>query len=195
VARRRARRLLTGGGRALHASGSLAAPPVYRIDHVSDGDTVVLRTASAYASSRSTRPRPSSAASATGERLRCGRRRCFCAAHAYACSPSLRPWDIFVVNVDGSGVKRLKQPPRTRRRTDDDWSQDPSWSPDGKRIAFDGARKESRGVPDIYVMRADGSGVRRIAGGSAYQWYPVWSPDGRKIMFEAFVGNPLKETR
>jgi endonuclease YncB( thermonuclease family) len=43
VARRRARRLLTGGGRALHASGSLAAPPVYRIDHVSDGDTVVLR--------------------------------------------------------------------------------------------------------------------------------------------------------
>jgi hypothetical protein len=24
---------------ALHASSSLAAPPVYRIDHVSDGDT------------------------------------------------------------------------------------------------------------------------------------------------------------
>jgi Tol biopolymer transport system component len=104
-----------------------------------------------------------------------------------------RPWDIFVVNVDGSGVARLTQPPRTRRRTDDDWSQDPSWSPDGKRIAFDGARKETRGIPDIYVMRADGSGERRIAGGPAFQWYPVWSPDGRKIMFEAFVGNPLKE--
>jgi Tol biopolymer transport system component len=101
---------------------------------------------------------------------------------------------IFVVNVDGSGVKRLT---RTRRRTDDDWSENPSWSPDGKLIAFDGARTETNGflIPDIYVMRADGTGERRLAGGRASQWLPVWSPDGRKIMFEQFVGDALRHPK
>jgi Tol biopolymer transport system component len=96
--------------------------------------------------------------------------------------------EIFVVNLDGSGVKRLTQSPRTRRRTDDDWSQDPSWSPDGKQIAFDGARKETGELPHIYVMRADGTRTHRLTGGRAYQWNPVWSPDGRTILFEQFVG-------
>jgi TolB protein len=117
-----------------------------------------------------------------------GRRLAFSGGHR-------RTDEIFIVNVDGSGVKRLTQEPRTRRRTDDDWSQDPSWSPDGKRIAFDGARKETRGVPDIYLMRADGTGVRRLAGGRAYQWNPVWSPDGHKILYEQFVGDPFVESK
>lgn len=80
-----------------------------------------------------------------------GRRLTFSGGHR-------RAEEIFVVNIDGSGVKQLTRPPRTRRRTEDDWSEDPSWSPNGKRIVFDGARKETRGVPDIYVMRADGTG-------------------------------------
>jgi Tol biopolymer transport system component len=105
-----------------------------------------------------------------------------------------RAEEIFIVNVDGSGVKQLTRPPRTRRRTEDDWSGDPSWSPNRKRIVFDGARKETRGVPDIYVMRADGTAVRRLAGGRAFQWNPVWSPDGRRIMFEQFVGDPFEES-
>src|SRR5919108_1282876 len=46
-----------------------------------------------------------------------------------------RPEEIFVVNVDGSGVKQLTRPPRKRRRTDDDWFENPSWSPDGKRTS------------------------------------------------------------
>jgi Tol biopolymer transport system component len=98
---------------------------------------------------------------------------------------------IFVVNVDGSGVKRVTQPPRGRRRMED-WSQNPSWSPDGKWIAFDGARTATGDflLPDIYVMRADGTGERRLAGGRALQYFPVWSPDGRTILFEQFVGTP-----
>jgi Tol biopolymer transport system component len=103
--------------------------------------------------------------------------------------------EIFVVNVDGSGVKRLTQPPRTRRRTDDDWSQDPSWSPDGKRIAFDGARKETGELPHIYVMRADGTRIHRLTRARAYQWNPVWSPDGRTILYEQFVDNVVGAKR
>ena len=99
--------------------------------------------------------------------------------------------EIFVVNVDGSGVKRLTYPPAGRRRTDD-YFENPSWSPDGNWIAFDGEREGTRGLllPHIHVMRADGTGVRQITRGYAFQWGPVWSPDGRKILYEQFVGIP-----
>jgi Tol biopolymer transport system component len=117
-----------------------------------------------------------------------GRRLAFSGGHK-------RAEEIFVVNVDGSGVKQLTRPPRTRRRTDDDWFENPSWSPDGKRIAFDGARKETNGLPQIYVMRADGTGQRRLTRARAYQWNPVWSPDGRTILYEQFVGDPFEESK
>ena len=42
-----------------------------------------------------------------------GRRLAFSGGHK-------RAEEIFVVNVDGTGVKQLTRPPRTRRRTDDD---------------------------------------------------------------------------
>jgi Tol biopolymer transport system component len=100
--------------------------------------------------------------------------------------------EIFAVNIDGSGIKRLTYPPGGRRRGVDDYLENPSWSPEGNLIAFDGAREETRGLmlPHIYVMRADGTGVRRITHGYALQWLPAWSPDGRKIMFEQFAGIP-----
>ena len=46
------------------------SPTTYRIDHVTAGDTVVLGTAGRCASSRSTRPRSTSASRATGGRHR-----------------------------------------------------------------------------------------------------------------------------
>ena len=51
--------------------------------------------------------------------------------------------------------------------------QGPSWSPDGKRIAF------YSGVGDIYVIDADGSHLERILNPNPRcgDVYPVWSPD------------------
>ena len=48
----------------------------------------------------------------------------------------------------------------------------PAWSPDGKYIAFvsNGAH---RGLGDIYVMKADGTGQRRLTKGVDNQW-PDW---------------------
>jgi Tol biopolymer transport system component len=54
------------------------------------------------------------------------------------------------------------------------------YSPDGTKIAFASARD---GDYDIYVMNADGSGVRQITSNSSPDNFPTWSPDGTRIAF------------
>ncbi len=56
----------------------------------------------------------------------------------------------------------------------------PSWSPDRDRIAFASDRD---GYPAIYVMKADGSDVRRVSEEGVEAFYPSWSPDGRLAFF------------
>lgn len=58
---------------------------------------------------------------------------------------------------------------------------DPAWSPDGRKIAFVD-QSASRGT--LYVMNADGSGVRRVVRRGFDAGWPSWSPDGRSIAFD-----------
>ncbi len=67
--------------------------------------------------------------------------------------------------------------------TDDgEWQ---SWSPDGSRIAFSSHRSDpdptdDLEVIDVFTMRADGSGVRKITDSRGDKRVsPSWSPDGR----------------
>lgn len=57
---------------------------------------------------------------------------------------------------------------------------EPAWSPDGRLIAFVSKRD---GVSHVYVMNADGTGVRRLTDARAEDGGPTWSPDGRRIAF------------
>jgi Ca2+-binding RTX toxin-like protein len=61
---------------------------------------------------------------------------------------------------------------------------DPAWSPDGTRIAFDGSRDDP-GNQDVYVMNADGTGVRRLTSDLADDSHPAWAPDGSAIAFQS----------
>ena len=63
---------------------------------------------------------------------------------------------------------------------------DPAWSPDGKRIVFTRTKNVYRSL-QVYVMRADGSGVHRITSGR-YDLRPAWSPDGRWIAYQSETG-------
>lgn len=68
-------------------------------------------------------------------------------------------------------------------------SYDPAWSPDGRMLAFAGDSSPGVGEDqpaDIYVMAADGSGVRAVVAGSGHESQPAWSPDGTEIAFARY---------
>jgi Periplasmic component of the Tol biopolymer transport system len=56
----------------------------------------------------------------------------------------------------------------------------PSYSPDEKFICFNSDRS---GLQQIYIMRSDGSKVKRISYGKGLYGTPVWSPRGDLIAF------------
>ena len=80
-------------------------------------------------------------------------------------------WKIHLMDIDGKNVQQL-----TKGIAQD---SDPSWSPDGKRIAF----WSDRGNGGLYVMNADGEDVRLLTNQPAR--LPAWSPDGKRIAFYA----------
>ena len=103
-------------------------------------------------------------------------------------------FDIHVVRPDGSGRSNLTNFPSLY--------SDIAWSPEGKKIAFisnrdvrrialignqfEGPmRPPERRSPDIYVMNADGSDVRRLTFDLASDRRPAWSPDSSKIAFQS----------
>src|SRR6185369_5563525 len=58
---------------------------------------------------------------------------------------------------------------------------DPSWSPDGKQLAFTSNRT---GQFRLYVMNADGSEQRDLLGNDQLgSLFPAWSADGKQILF------------
>ncbi len=88
--------------------------------------------------------------------------------------------EIYVMNADGSGQTRL-----TNNRASDRY---PSWSPDGRRIAFYSTRDDDF-CGDLYVMNADGSGKTNLTRNVPYGgWSASWSPDGHRIAFVTGCG-------
>lgn len=63
--------------------------------------------------------------------------------------------------------------------------ESPRWSPDGRHIAFASTRDSAGGLPqnDIFVMNADGTGVRNLSRHGGEDFDPKWSADGRSIVF------------
>jgi TolB protein len=88
---------------------------------------------------------------------------------------------VFVMNADGSRQRRITSLFSAKRG---------AWSPDGRRLAFDGRAYQTLFDFDIFVARADGTRARRITRGPGRDLMPAWSPDGRTI---AFSRQPTEE--
>jgi TolB protein len=82
--------------------------------------------------------------------------------------------EVWTMKEDGTGRARLTNLYSAKRGT---------WSPDGRRLVFDGRFYRTLFDFDIGVMNADGTGVRRITRGPERDILASWSPDGRWIVF------------
>ncbi|HRO68345.1 MAG TPA: biopolymer transporter Tol, partial [Pseudobdellovibrionaceae bacterium] len=103
-------------------------------------------------------------------------------------------FDIFESDLQGKKIKRL-----TREKG---YDAEGSYSPDGKWIAFASNRdgytaklsdedrklfeRDPSYMMDIYIMKSDGTGVKRLTDSKGYDGGPFFSADGKKITWRRF---------
>ena len=82
--------------------------------------------------------------------------------------------EIWVAEADGSNPQQLTHGPGVSQGS-------PSWSPDGRRIAFDALGKDS--LRHLWMIDADGGAPRQLTTDKDEQVVPTWSRDGRWIYY------------
>ncbi|MFF0823197.1 hypothetical protein ACFYUR_22770 [Micromonospora haikouensis] len=75
--------------------------------------------------------------------------------------------DIFVVGVDGTGLRQVTDGTNDNRR--------PTWSPDGTTLAFE--RRDDAGVPQVHRVPVDGGPVTALTARPEGAGEPAWDPD------------------
>jgi Tol biopolymer transport system component/imidazolonepropionase-like amidohydrolase len=86
---------------------------------------------------------------------------------------------IWTMKPDGSGLKQL-----TFGHGDD---REPSFSPDGKTIAF-ASDRAFKGSYDIWTVDVATGTLTQKTSSEADEYEPAWSPDGKEIAFVSGVG-------
>ncbi|HSK70137.1 MAG TPA: carboxypeptidase regulatory-like domain-containing protein [Pyrinomonadaceae bacterium] len=81
---------------------------------------------------------------------------------------------IFTMNPDGSDAKRITNSTSTISE------DEPDWSPDGSEIVFVGSNGSE---PRIYLVRIDGTNLRRLTAENERENSPAWSLDGTRIAY------------
>ncbi len=88
--------------------------------------------------------------------------------------------DIWAVSVGGTNAIRLTNNPADER--------DPSWSPDGQRLAYSSHKD---GNWEIYIQTLVGDEPTRMTYDLSFQANPVWSPDAAYLAYESYLGDNL----
>ena len=82
--------------------------------------------------------------------------------------------DIYIMNADGSNVRRLTDAPG--------YDGGPFFSPDNERIVWRHF-EENSAIADVWTMKTDGSDKRRITDFKSMSWAPFYHPSGKYIIF------------
>jgi eukaryotic-like serine/threonine-protein kinase len=104
----------------------------------------------------------------------------------FASSRSVVP-QLYLVNADGTDLTQLTNM--------DNGACQPSWAPDGTRLVFispclgrgeifETIYNES----SLYIINADGTGLKQVTPSPGSDFEPVWSPDGKQIAFTSVRG-------
>ncbi len=88
--------------------------------------------------------------------------------------------DIYVANIDGTLARRITRSGRHDTQ--------PTWSPDGKRIAFISIPAGTSGNYLLQTIRADGSELKTLLSNVTEMQFPTWSPDGKSIAYQSRNG-------
>jgi len=110
-----------------------------------------------------------------------------------ACGPACNTREIWVADADGGHAGALTPTPPGTDCDGTVCDHSPAWSPDGRFVTFgrDAGPFGADGLVErlaLYIMRADGSGIRRLtqktlpATGEDIE--PQFSPDGAKLVFQ-----------
>lgn len=80
-------------------------------------------------------------------------------------------FDIFIINADGTGLKRLT----SARKPNGRWAnnESPSFAPDGQRVMFVSDRTTNS---QLFMVNIDGTNERRITYDNKFYSKPKWGP-------------------
>jgi Tol biopolymer transport system component len=94
--------------------------------------------------------------------------------------------EIYAINVDGSGLRRVTGPSEENEYPRDGGG---TFSPDGSKIAFRSSDIDAgdHGMSlDVYVVNADGTGRRNLTANDIRDERPDFSRDGKRIVFRTW---------
>ncbi|MCY3741845.1 MAG: tetratricopeptide repeat protein [Candidatus Poribacteria bacterium] len=86
--------------------------------------------------------------------------------------------EIYVIDIDGSSKTQL-----THNDVDDGH---PTWSPNGKQIAFSSMVEN---IYQIFIVNAAGGAAKQLTFSDASHYHPIFSSDGKRILYVSNAHN------
>jgi len=92
--------------------------------------------------------------------------------------PAKNALDVWLYNAEGGGGNKFVFGPGSAN------NGSPTWSPDGKRLAFSSDRKATNSRPDIWIKPVDGGAEEILLENADNNTPEDWSKDGRFLSFQ-----------